>query len=109
MDVFSPTTYAINSLHITSNATVELNVTQVGGGTRRLQLMSTSTSTKGLQIDSGSTLLMHGVHTTGTLNYILDLASATGVTGEISGELQFSGTEPPFFSIIYCEPLSIVK
>ena len=40
MDVFSPTTYAINSLHITSNATVELNVTQVGGGTRRLQLQS---------------------------------------------------------------------
>ena len=91
MDVFSSTTYAINSLRITGNVTVELNVTQSGGGTRRLQLMSTSTSTKGLQIDSGSTLLMHGVHTTGTLNYILDLASATGVTGEISGELQFSG------------------
>ena len=93
MDVFSPTTYAINSLHITSNATVELNVTQVGGGTRRLQLMSTSTLTKGLQVDAGSTLMIHGVKTVagGNLDYILDLASATGVTGEILGELRFSG------------------
>ncbi|MBK8310552.1 MAG: hypothetical protein IPL04_06200 [Chitinophagaceae bacterium] len=53
--------------------------------------MSTKYKYKRTSLIPGSTLLMRSVHTTGTLNYILDLASATGVTGEISGELQFSG------------------
>ena len=94
MDIITtPTPYIINSLKITNNANVELQLTQAGGGVRILQIKSTSAVTKGLQIDAGSLLLMHGVNTntSGTLDYILDFAGAAGVTGEILGELDFSG------------------
>lgn len=93
MDVLSAITYSINSLLITSNSTVNLQRTQAGGGTRILQVVSTSNITKGLQIDAGSTLVINGINTntTGTLDYILDMGGATGVTGEISGELHFTG------------------
>jgi hypothetical protein len=91
--ITTPTPYIINSLKITNNANVELQLTQATGGVRILQVKSTSTVTKGLQIDAGSVLLMHGINTNtiGTLDYILDFAGAIGVTGEILGELDFSG------------------
>ena len=93
MDILGSSTYSINSLTVTGNANVKLLRTQSGGGDRVLQVKSTSTSTKGLQIDAGCILTIHGENTnsSGTLNYILDLCGAMGVTGEISGELAFSG------------------
>jgi len=93
MDILSATPYIINSLLITNSSNVELLRTQAGGGMRLLQVISTNAITKGLQIDAGSILLIHGVNTnlTGNLEFILDFAGAAGITGDISGELQFSG------------------
>ena len=52
MDILGSSTYSINSLTVTGNANVKLLRTQSGGGDRVLQVKSTSTSTKGLQIDA---------------------------------------------------------
>ncbi len=96
MDVLSSTAYSINSLKITSNVTVILQRVQSGGGDRVLKLLSTDPNTKGLQIDAGCILIIHGKNTdTGSseLGYILDLSGASGVTGEIAGELRFTGAE----------------
>lgn len=93
MDVLSPTTFSINSLLITGNSTVTLQRTQNGGGTRVFQLMSTSTSTKGLQINSGSTLTIDAVNSgTGSIDFLLAFTGGAGVTGEITGNLNFKGT-----------------
>ena len=88
----TPFTYTINSLHITANATVVLNRTQAGGGTRIFRIASTSAITKGLVIDNGSSLTMNALNNTGTLIYSLDLSGAAGVTGTVSGNLFFTGT-----------------
>jgi hypothetical protein len=93
MDILSSTTYTIHSLLITTNSTVTLQRTQVGGGTRVFQLASTSSSIKGLQIDNGSTLTIDAINTTtGTLNYELAFTGGPGVTGEVSGNLYFKGS-----------------
>jgi hypothetical protein len=93
MDVLTSTTYTINSLKVTNNANVELSYTRSGGANRNLRVKSTDATTMGLKIDAGCVLLIHGINTSssGTLNYVLDMAGAAGVTGEISGELDFSG------------------
>ena len=98
MDNLSSMTYVINSLKITNNVTVELKRTQAGGGDRILQIKSTSTISKGLQIDAGSKLIIHGVNTKtteprGALHFYLDLCGDMGVTGEISGELKFTSND----------------
>jgi hypothetical protein len=93
MDILSAVIYTINSLKITATSNVTLLRTQAGGGDRILQVKSTDAVTMGLEIDAGCILLIHGINTntTGNLDYILDFGSAAGVTGEIFGELHFSG------------------
>ncbi|MEJ0105790.1 MAG: hypothetical protein WDO19_25990 [Bacteroidota bacterium] len=94
MDIIPVTTpfiYLVNSLRITGNASVTLSLTQAGGGTRVLQIKSSNASTRGLMIDNGSTLTINAANAAGTLTYILDLTGAAGVTGEISGNLYFTG------------------
>jgi hypothetical protein len=93
MDILSPSIYAINSLRVMDNAFVTLLRQQSGGGARILQVRSTDPLIKGLQVDANCTLLIHGINTSmvGSLEYVLDLGGAIGVTGEIRGELRFSG------------------
>lgn len=93
MDILSPATYAVRSLRISNNVTVTLRRQQAGGGARIFQVRSTDAMVKGLQIDAGSILIIHGINTaaSGSLDYILDMGGAAGVTGEISGELHFTG------------------
>jgi len=90
--VIAPFIYVVNSLRVTGNASVSLSLTQAGGGTRVLQIKSSGTPTQGLRIDNGSTLTINAVNASGTLTYILDLTGTAGVTGEISGNLYFTGS-----------------
>lgn len=94
MDVLSPAIFTINSLLITANSEVTLRRSQTGGGVRVLQLVSTNALTKGLKIDNGCTLTIDAVNDDmiGTLDYVLALTGAAGVTGEISGNLFIKGT-----------------
>jgi hypothetical protein len=90
--IVSPFIYLINSLTISSNATVTLSRTQTGGGTRILQVKSINALIPGLKIDNGSTLTMNAANDAGALDYVLDLTGSTNVKGDISGNLFFSGT-----------------
>jgi len=93
MDVLNPSAFLINSIRITGNTNVTLRRTQNGGGSRILRLVSISSTTKGLQIDNGSTLVIDANNTGGgLLNFDLALTGGAGVTGEISGNLHFTGT-----------------
>jgi hypothetical protein len=55
-------------------------------------MSSTSATTKGLQVDAGSTLIFDATNATGTGTWKCDLTGGNGVTGEINGTLQFEGT-----------------
>ncbi|MGC4036527.1 MAG: T9SS type A sorting domain-containing protein [Chitinophagaceae bacterium] len=95
MDIIPATTpfvYLINSLTISSNASVTFTRTQSGGGTRIIQVKSANNAIPGLKIDYGSTLTINAANATGTLNFILDLTGAAGTVGSIDGNLYFTGT-----------------
>lgn len=93
VDVFVSLVNNINSLHITGGVSVTLSCfAGGGGGTRTLQLFSTSLITPGLKIDAGNTLTMDATNATGTGNWNLALTGGIGVTGIIDGTLQFAGT-----------------
>src|SRR5436190_21788256 len=81
---------AIRSLKITGGVSVKLTCSV--NGTRYLRMSSTSTSSKGLQVDAGNTLIFDATNTTGTGFWICDLTGAAGVTGLVDGTLQFEGS-----------------
>lgn len=92
MDVLSSTTFTINSLLITANSNVTLERTQSGGGNRVFQVASTSSVTKGLQIDNNCTLIVSAINNGGgNLEYTLALTGGAGVTGEVAGNLYIKG------------------
>lgn len=75
----------INSLLINAGATVQFASSAV----RSITLASTSTVTPGLKINAGSTLLL-SQSIAGAFD--LNLTGSIGVTGQIYGTLQFTGT-----------------
>lgn len=81
---------AIQSLKITGGVTVILKCSV--GATRYLRMSSTSSTTKGLQIDVGNTLIFDATNTSGTGTWTCDLTGAAGVTGFVDGVLQFEGS-----------------
>lgn len=89
VDVFVSQVNNIRSLQITGGVTVTLGCTVIG--MRTLRLSSTSAITKGLNIETGNTLIMDATGT-GTGDWNLALTGAGGVTGIINGTLEFAGT-----------------
>jgi len=81
---------AIRSLKISGGVTVKLTCS--ANATRYLRMASTSTITKGLQIDAGNTLIFDATNASGTGTWTCDLTGAAGVTGQIDGVLQFEGS-----------------